>query len=819
MRLIECYIENFGKLSDYSISFSDGLNTICESNGYGKTTLTVFIKSMLYGLEDTRKHKLEENDRKHYLPWNSGRCGGSLTFEANGKAYRIERSFGQKASDDTFKLYDNLTGKESSDFGENLGEQLFEIDADGFLRTIFLSEANLSGKNENKTVSAKLSDLSGAIGDMSVMDDAIELLEKKRKMYYKQGGRGELASLKERIRELNTEIEAIEALDSSLKAKEAELAAINTKLSSLYENKKAYDKEEGLRIQRKIRQSLELEYKKMHEQLDSEKIRFSEISRFFASGHTTLEEIAEMRDADAERKRLVQLVSAEVTPTEYTKLAENFSPDEIEAVISEADRTVKELSEQQSIQKMTEEYRADAIEKNKRVFDGIAPQISEVDEFIRLLDLNAGKSKKTKFLIPIGLAIICISTALGFTNPIFFVGSIIGVVAAIFGLTFHSSAASSKSKETRIKAAAFIRSCTGNTVADRDLVPSLYELRSIIDRYWENVREIERYDSQIAEAQKKISALTDKAYQIIKNFPLPPYSDVTEGVELLKRKYSTYRFHVERENERSQGKEEAAKKVKALEEKLSEYLSKFPTNTQSPLDEISAMLMSYLTTKEALQRLERELLDFAKRNDITSISNAETDDSEPIINTVELEQRLTELEQERALAERSIREIKARMDECDYLLDERDSLTAKSERYAKELDVIRKTQKYLADAKDLLTAKYLKKTKDSFDGYIAMLTGEQSESFRLGTSFEVKKNEHGTLRDADAYSKGTRELYALITRLALVDSLYEKERPFLILDDPFAHFDDKRLSSAMTMLKKLSKTKQIVYLTCTKNRT
>ena len=36
-----------------------------------------------------------------------------------------------------------------------------EIDADGFERTVFLSERNLSVKNENKTVSAKLSNLVG----------------------------------------------------------------------------------------------------------------------------------------------------------------------------------------------------------------------------------------------------------------------------------------------------------------------------------------------------------------------------------------------------------------------------------------------------------------------------------------------------------------------------------------------------------------------------------------------------------------------------------------------------------------------------------
>ena len=134
MKLIECYVENFGKLSSYAQRFSDGLNVITGNNGCGKTTLSVFIKSMLYGI-DTKKVKGEENDRKHYTPWQGGRFGGSLTFESNGKIYRIERTFASKASEDSFAIYDAETGAETRDFSENIGEELFGIDADGFERT------------------------------------------------------------------------------------------------------------------------------------------------------------------------------------------------------------------------------------------------------------------------------------------------------------------------------------------------------------------------------------------------------------------------------------------------------------------------------------------------------------------------------------------------------------------------------------------------------------------------------------------------------------------------------------------------------------
>ena len=49
MKLISCYIENFGGLSQFSQEFGPGLTVIREDNGFGKTTLAEFIRAMFYG--------------------------------------------------------------------------------------------------------------------------------------------------------------------------------------------------------------------------------------------------------------------------------------------------------------------------------------------------------------------------------------------------------------------------------------------------------------------------------------------------------------------------------------------------------------------------------------------------------------------------------------------------------------------------------------------------------------------------------------------------------------------------------------------------
>lgn len=106
VKIISCYVENFGKLHDYSVDFSDGLNIVCEENGWGKSTFAAFVRAMFYGLEGERKRNLLENERKRYKPWQGGVFGGKLTFEIQGKTYQISRVFYDKEANDEFELRD-----------------------------------------------------------------------------------------------------------------------------------------------------------------------------------------------------------------------------------------------------------------------------------------------------------------------------------------------------------------------------------------------------------------------------------------------------------------------------------------------------------------------------------------------------------------------------------------------------------------------------------------------------------------------------------------------------------------------------------------
>ena len=64
MKLIRCHIENFGKLSDFTYDFSEGCNTICEENGWGKSTLASFLRVMLCGFRNEIRWKMRGRDMR-----------------------------------------------------------------------------------------------------------------------------------------------------------------------------------------------------------------------------------------------------------------------------------------------------------------------------------------------------------------------------------------------------------------------------------------------------------------------------------------------------------------------------------------------------------------------------------------------------------------------------------------------------------------------------------------------------------------------------------------------------------------------------------
>lgn len=205
MKLNKCYINNFGKLSDFSYEFDSEINVINEENGFGKSTLCAFLKAMFYGLPSSRSKSLDENERKKYTPWQGGVFGGSLEFSCEKGTYRIERTFGNKQSLDTFSLYSLESGKESNDFSENIGEELFGIDLKGFERCCFIG-TDVSSDKMPVSVSSRILGTEDKDG-LGNFDNAMDSLLKRSRQYKTTGERGIIPDKEREIAEAQNGID------------------------------------------------------------------------------------------------------------------------------------------------------------------------------------------------------------------------------------------------------------------------------------------------------------------------------------------------------------------------------------------------------------------------------------------------------------------------------------------------------------------------------------------------------------------------------------------------------------------------------------
>ena len=201
MILTECYVENFGTLHQYKYQPQSGMNCEYALNGTGKSTFAVFLRAMFYGMPATRTKKmLDEAERKKYKPWQGGLWGGYICFRCNDHDYKLERTFGERDKDDTFRLLDQFTGMVSNDFSENIGYDLFGVDRNAFMNTIHISEPAMRVK-VNDSISARLGNEQNQSEGGVHFNNAINLIDKQFKQYVKTGGRGSIAILEQELTE------------------------------------------------------------------------------------------------------------------------------------------------------------------------------------------------------------------------------------------------------------------------------------------------------------------------------------------------------------------------------------------------------------------------------------------------------------------------------------------------------------------------------------------------------------------------------------------------------------------------------------------
>jgi len=188
MKIRSCEIKSFGKLEDKNIILDDGITVIRGKNESGKSTLSAFIKYVLYGFAGKGRDE-RNNEKLKYTPWSGAKSAGALILEdEKSDIYRAERS-GTKG-----KIL-NFQGSACFD-GYDAGEVFYGMDQAAFSKSSFVGQNDIE-PDDMKDLGASLEKLlMGSEKDDTDFDKAKKTLNAERnKLYNKMRNTGRILEL------------------------------------------------------------------------------------------------------------------------------------------------------------------------------------------------------------------------------------------------------------------------------------------------------------------------------------------------------------------------------------------------------------------------------------------------------------------------------------------------------------------------------------------------------------------------------------------------------------------------------------------------
>lgn len=772
MLLKRCHIQGFGKLKDFTYEFTEGLNVICEENGWGKSTFAAFLRAMFYGLPQAgSRTKLEEAERRKYRPWNGGVMGGSLVFETKGKTYRAERSFGKKEAEDTFRLIDLSTNLESSDFSSELGKDLFGLDKEAYSRSTYLPQNKISEVGMNDSIAKKLGRLAEGEEDDGNYDAAYEMLDELRKKYIpdrQKEEKGYVAELTRRLSEAQARLEVCRRKEESAKPwreKEQEVGLerkrAEEELTVCREKLEAAAGYEALAAKKQ-------HYNELKEREEELRIKTDGLQKLFPKGAPELSELQSRRQESQDAAALTgEARSYRLKPEEenrfltYEKKFGERAPElsEVQECIRQESESKERLAEVEFLcEQASDEAKGQKKAETRSFLIGAAVFL------LGLVSEGIGLATEQKLVTNLGGAVIGL-----------------GVLFLIIGgrkrkeRLEKEQLARTYEKERKLLAAQGNRGreLLGQYGPDEasDVTGGLYRLSEAL-RDYEILREKrERYERCMQQKERLLSHCTEllAAYGM-------DTEDVAGNLHILENR--TKDFH--------RFSEEYAEAVKKREQ--------FERET-SP--ETFYGLTAPEESFRELQGKEQDLL--------VKIA------------------RLAEEEKDCRYRAEAFEEEAESYGELEELCAE---LSAEAEQKKREHFFVTETMKCLKTAKEQFSSRYLRGLAAGFEHYLSLLGKEDFsrsmeghfDGIETDINLDTRVNAYGEGKELGYLSTGLRDLVGLCMRFALVDALFEKEAPTLVLDDPFVNLDKEKLSRARAFLKEAGENYQILYLVCHESR-
>lgn len=148
---------------------------------------------------------------------------------------------------------------------------------------------------------------------------------------------------------------------------------------------------------------------------------------------------------------------------------------------------------------------------------------------------------------------------------------------------------------------------------------------------------------------------------------------------------------------------------------------------------------------------------------------------------------------------------------------EKMTLSEQLKQASQRAELLTKTRRFMIMAKESYTVGYMDSVISKMRQYIRYFDEDLSSRTEIDVKFDVNILSGSTPRQIDYYSTGIKDIIWLCERFAVIDVLYKKEQPVMLLDDIFVNLDDKMFERGRKIAADMAQKRQIIYFTCRKN--
>lgn len=215
-------LKHFGKFQEEKIELHDKVNVIYGENEAGKSTIHSFIKGMLFGI-DKQRGRTNLDQYTKYQPWETPTLyNGEMEVTIDDTTYLIKRNFYKEER--SLNIINKETGREVP-YKEQKGHCFIEgLTESNYTNTVYIGQGQVA---TNKELAFRINDYitnmsTTQSSEVNVAEALKELQARKKEIDGKQ--------TKQKIKELNTELQKIQNTDFMLKEIERQIVSLDKEI-------------------------------------------------------------------------------------------------------------------------------------------------------------------------------------------------------------------------------------------------------------------------------------------------------------------------------------------------------------------------------------------------------------------------------------------------------------------------------------------------------------------------------------------------------------------------------------------------------------